>query len=270
MSETNTVLKMKTDKNKLNASIVKKEVITENLIKLFVKPDFELKTFIPGQYLAVGLPASYPRKEGSLPEHKEYKSEAIIKRSYSIGSSPKEEFLEFYLAIVNDGALSSRICLLNEGDKLWMAPKIVGKFTLEGVAEDKDLILISTGTGLAPYISMIRTKSIIDNFNITLIHGVRYEQDLAYDQELKELEKLNPNFKYHSVVSRPKESYQGNKGYIQDLFKNNLINYNKEKDNIFICGNPAMIQEMETKLVSEGFIVHSKRTPGNLHLEKYW
>jgi len=244
-----------------NATIVKKIHLTEDLIIIRVLPDDGVHQFTPGQYVALGLVVSSP--ESGTPK--------LIKRAYSIGSSPDERgFLEFYIAIVTDGALTPSIKSLKEGDKLFCAPKITGHFTLEPIPGDANLILISTGTGIAPFVSMITTASTWQfSRQITMIHGVRYLRDLGYRTEIEEIQKTHPNLHYFPVVSR-EDSPATHRGYVQDLIKSSLVSAKPASDHVLLCGNPAMITDVETLLVERGFIVHSKKTPGNLHHEKYW
>lgn len=267
----------------LNATLVSRTEITPDLLILGVKPDSGVPDFLPGQYVALGLPANAPRPDNFPPPREDIGGDKLIKRAYSIGSSPLDkEQLEFYLAVVRDGCLTARLALLKVGERLFLAPKIVGTFTLAEVPADHNLVLVSTGTGLAPYISMLRTASTWTNDrNITLIHGVRYVSDLAYRDEIARLSQEHAGkLKYYPVVSRPDKSWQGLQGYVQHLFRaegiasasgeHTVIKLNSALDHVFLCGNPAMVEESENFLVSHGYSVHSKKNPGNLHLEKYW
>lgn len=258
-SETRTVAELQ--QRHYNATIVRKIHLTDDLIIIRVLPDAGVHQFTPGQYVALGLVVS--STESDTPK--------LIKRAYSIGSSPDDRgFLEFYIAIVTDGALTPSIRDLKEGDKLFCAPKITGHFTLEPVPHEANLILISTGTGIAPFVSMITTASTWQqNRQITMIHGVRYLRDLGYRAEIEEIQKSYPNLHYFPVVSR-EDSPTTTKGYVQDLIKSGRVSANPASDHVLLCGNPAMITDVETLLVERGFIVHSKKTPGNLHHEKYW
>lgn len=245
----------------LNATLVKRVEITKDLIIISVKPDEGVPVFKPGQYVALGLPEV--GAEGK---------EKLIKRAYSIGSSPEaRDSLEFFYAVVASGELTPRLVKLKEGDRLYCAPKIVGTFTLDDVPAEGNLVLVSTGTGIAPFMSMLRTKSTWQpNRRITLVHGVRYVPDLAYVEELEGLAKHDPRFTYLSTVSRAEESWRGSKGYVQKILESGQISLDPGRDHVFACGNPAMITDLEKLLLSLGYVVHSKKTPGSLHLEKYW
>lgn len=257
----------------LNATLVKRIDITPELAIFRIRPDRGIDEFLPGQYVALGLPGSSPRSPHFPPEIEVHAPDKIIKRAYSIGSPPAEkEYLEFYIAIVPTGALTSRLAVLREGDRLFAAPKITGTFTLHGVPTDRNLVLVSTGTGLAPFMSMIQTpETWSPSRRITVVHGVRYATDLAYREEIRQLQARYPNLAYHAFVSR-EEARPGifERGYVQSIFTAEGFEVHPDRDHVFLCGNPAMIEDVERLLTGRGYVVHSKKTPGSLHLEKYW
>jgi ferredoxin--NADP+ reductase len=258
----------------MNATLVKREDISPDLFILHVEPDGGIADFLPGQYVALGLPGSSPRLEGLPPEKKEVKPDRILKRAYSIGSSPVQKgALEFYVALVPDGDLTPRLAALQPGDRLFTAPKIVGTFTCGVVPASRSLVLVSTGTGLAPYISMVRTPSVwTAGRSITILHGVRYGADLGYREELLSLQDERPEFTYLATVSREESFDDVRRGYVQEMLKDGTVRTDPEKDHVFVCGNPAMIEEVEQLMLGKGYTTHhSKKNPqGNLHLEKYW
>jgi ferredoxin--NADP+ reductase len=256
----------------LNATVVKRIDVTPELVRFFVKPDSAVPDFLPGQYVALGLYGSAERAAHYPAEIEIPKPDKLIKRAYSVGSSPTEkEYLEFYIALVPTGALTSRLAVLKEGDRLFMAAKPVGTFTLDVVPSDKNLMLLSTGTGIAPYISMIRSESSwTPKRSITLVHGVRFAKDLAYRDEIEALSKEKPALKYIATVSRQDPGWKGNTGYIQNLISGKILEPNPANDHIFICGNPAMIEDVTSLIAKLGYSEHTKKNPGNLHLEKYW
>lgn len=255
-----------------NATLQSRIDVTSELMIVAVKPDEPLSAYLPGQYVALGLPGSSPRPAHFPPEKEVLAPDKLIKRAYSIGSTPhRKDALEFYIAIVPDGDLTSRLALLKPGDRLFMANKITGTFTTESVEPSSNLVLVSTGTGIAPFIAMIRTPELwTPGRKITILHGVRNSKDLAYRQELLELTQTNPAFSYHAIVSRPDEHWSGARGYVQKFFEDGTLVLRPEIDHVFVCGNPAMIDAIETSLCASGYSVHSKKKPGNLHLEKYW
>jgi len=256
----------------LNSTLVNRIEITPELLILQVRPDAGVPEFKAGQYVALGLPGSALRYSGALPEKESVAPDKVIKRAYSIGSSPlQREHLEFYIAVVPDGALSSRLAALQPGDRLFSQPKVTGTFTVEEVESERNLVLVSTGTGLAPFMSMIRTGNIwTPGRKVTLVHGVRYPSDFAYSDELMSLQATSRNFEYLPIASRAGQDFSGRKGRVQKLFEEGVLAPNPHSDSVFLCGNPAMIEDLEAALVAQGFVLHSKKAPGNLHVEKYW
>ncbi len=257
----------------MNATVVAREQITPELFIIRVKPDGGVPTFSPGQYVAVGLPGSAERVTGSLPEKEPAAPEKLIKRAYSIGSPPSiNEYLELYVATVPEGALTPRLAHIKIGERIHVAPKITGTFTINSVPTNHNLILVSTGTGVAPYLAMVRHKDTwTTERTVTIVHGVRHSPDLAYREELEELAKSRTDFSYIPIVSRTDPEWNGATGRVQTLFEKEIIALDSAKDHVFLCGNPAMIDDMEKLLLSKGYSVHSKKNPdGKLHLEKYW
>jgi ferredoxin/flavodoxin---NADP+ reductase len=256
----------------LNAVLEKRVEVTKDLLIIRVRPDAGVPEFLPGQYVALGLPGSAPRYPGAPPETESHPPDKIIKRAYSIGSAPGEgPYLEFYVAVVPDGSLTSRLAALQPGDRLFVAPKITGTFTLESVDDGHNLLLVATGTGLAPYISMIRSQFVwTPQRQITLVHGVRLPEDLAYRDELEALSESRGDFRYIPVVSRSSD-FVGLRGRVPRAFDEGLVQSDPSIDHVFLCGNPAMVEELESRLVGIGYEVHSRKTPkGKLHVEKYW
>jgi ferredoxin--NADP+ reductase len=257
----------------LNATLVKRIEVTPELVILRVQPDAGVCSFEAGQYVALGLlggaprPASFP-EEASPPEPNK-----LIKRAYSVGSSPTtRDYYEFYVAIVPEGVLTSRLTMLSEGDRLFCGQKVTGHFTLAPIPTSAHLIFVATGTGLAPFTSMMGLEDTwSEGRNITLLHGVRHLSDLGYRDELEKLaETRGGAFSYRPFVSRETPPSGGFSGHVTRFFEESSSEYSPETHHVLLCGNPAMIESVETILVGQGFTVHSKKQAGNLHFEKYW
>jgi ferredoxin--NADP+ reductase len=246
----------------LNATLIKRVDLTKDLIFVHIKPDAGVPDFHPGQYVALGLP---DKNSGS-------EKIKLVKRAYSIGSpSHEKNHLEFYIAIVENGEFTPILSNLKEGDRLHVAPKITGTFTLKHAPETARLIFVSTGTGIAPFMAMLRTPTTWENGRkVVIIHGVRYQTDLAYADEIRALIAEGKDLEYHSIVSRADENWTGHRGYVQKLFKEGVVKVDPLNDHIFICGNPAMIEDLQKILEAGGSKENTKKSPGNLHLEKYW
>lgn len=273
--------------SQLNATVTENRCLSPGLFLLRVLPDAPIPDFTPGQYVALGLPrvekASVElatlREEGIAEENTEKKIEGIsprtlVKRAYSIASSPSDKGgLEFYIARVNEGELSPNLTDLNKGDRVFVQKKYVGTFTTCDVPDGKNLVFIATGTGIAPFISMLRAPNLLQRFGtVTILHGVRYTQDLAYRDEITELiESRGYNLQYYAAVSRDAGS-EGNirKGYVQSFLEDELVSLEWATDHVFLCGNPGMIKAVVDLLSLQGFKEHTRKSPGNLHLENYW
>src|SRR5947199_5028306 len=125
--------------------------------------------FRSGQFVMMGLPA-----EGKP-----------LLRAYSLASAPYEDGLEFFSIKVPDGPLTSRLQHLNEGDEVLVGRKPTGTLLLDNLSDGKNLFLLGTGTGLAPYLSLVKDPETYERFKrVILVHGVRFTRDLAYSDYL--------------------------------------------------------------------------------------
>lgn len=267
----------------LNAIVTQRIDFAPGLMVLRVAPDgWQLPEFKPGQFTVLGLPASAPRAEGTQPEDPAPSPDTFIRRAYSIASSSHErEYLEFYLVQVKSGALTPRLFALNVGDRVFLGPKATGIFTLDQVPEDQNLVFIGTGTGLAPYMSMIRTHlEANEPRKFAVLHGARNSWDLGYSTELFQMQRLASNFAYVPVITEPADElipWKGQTGFIQNLWADGVVErawgFKPEASNthVFLCGNPYMIDAMKETLHEAGFTDYSKQNPGGqIHLEEYW
>jgi ferredoxin--NADP+ reductase len=264
----------------LNATVTKRDEINHGLLVIRVSPDFPLPEFTAGQYVVLALPGSQARIDYAEPEDPPPDSDKLIKRAYSIASSSQQgEYLEFYVALVHSGALTPRLFALREGDRIWLSKKIVGMFTLADITPGHDILFVATGTGLAPYLSMLRSDYGFESGRKTVvIHGARVSWDLGYMRELTALSARWPDFHYLPIIDEPERDpeWPGKVGfvyeYIDDGTVARLLGHGLEPDrtSVFLCGNPLMIEGMEKVLLGKGFRVHSRRDPGNIFVEKFW
>ncbi|MBI5507387.1 MAG: ferredoxin--NADP reductase [Deltaproteobacteria bacterium] len=265
----------------LNAVVTKRIDVAPGLMILRVRPDgWSLSPFTPGQYVAVGLWGDAPRVAGADPETPPTPADTLLRRTYSIASSSKAgEYLELYISLVRSGALTPRLFHLQEGDRLWMHHKITGVFTLDSVPEDRDLVLLATGTGLAPYMSMLRSGLLGGGARrYAILLGARHSWDLGYHGELCEWQRTRRNLTYVPTVSRPAAEatpWGGHVGRVQTLWQERVLDAvwgahpTPASCHVFLCGNPGMVDAMVEVFKAEGFREHSKRAPGELHLERY-
>jgi len=187
-------------------------------------------------------------------------------RAYSIASANYEEELEFFSIKVPDGPLTQHLQNLKVGDEILIGTKPVGTLVTDNLLPGKNLYLLSTGTGLAPFMSIIKDPEIYEQYdNIILTHGVRYVSELAYQDVIQnEL----PNNEYFGNVIREKLIYYPT--VTREEYKNtgrltNLIDTGKltadiglpdldpDNDRFMLCGSPAMLEDLCAMLDSKGF-----------------
>lgn len=266
----------------LNAVVTQKIDVAPGLMVIRVVPDgWELPEFSAGQFAVLGLPPEAGRSVLADEEDSQANPGTLIRRAYSISSSSEaREYLEFYITMVHSGALSPRLFHLSAGDRIWLGPRIAGTFTLDQAPPDKDVVLVATGTGLAPYMSMLRTE-LADSADrrFAVILGARHSWDLGYHAELVTMEQLSGKFTYLPIISRPAEEpvpWTGRAGYVLDLWESRELDTewgerpSPDNARIFLCGNPAMIDDMMELLAGDGFTEHSRKKPGSIYVERYW
>lgn len=264
----------------LNA-VVQQVLQVSPMMKVFrIAPvGWTLPDFKPGQFMVIGLPPSAPKCPEATEEPVEPDENKLIKRAYSIASSNlSKDYVEVYVTLVHSGALTPRLFNLNIGDKIWLGNHLVGMFTLDKVAEDQNIVLIATGTGVAPYMSMLRTDALHRKGKIVVIHGAANSWDLGYSSELNLLEVISPKFCYIPTITNPEREHVAWNGYtkfIQDIWKENAIEkiwgFKPKPDNthIFLCGNPRMVQGMIDELSIDGFKEDTRKEVGQIHVEKF-
>ena len=263
----------------LNCVITQSIQVSPIMKIIKVKPvDWKFPSFIAGQFVALGLPSDAPRCKESTEEFTPAATDKLIKRAYSIASSSTEDVVEFYVTLVHSGQLTPRLFELNIGDKVWMGKKAVGMFTLDEIATDRNVILIATGTGVAPYMSMLRSNALSRQGKIMVIHGASNSWDLGYSSELKLLASMFPTFSYHPTITEPAKEpsgWEGDTQFIGDIWKSGLMEEKwgfrpmPENTEIFLCGNPRMVDGMKELLSEDGFIDHKKNQPGQIHAEEF-
>jgi ferredoxin--NADP+ reductase len=251
-----------------NATIVTRRDVHEALCFLHVAPDqAPFPPFLPGQFVSVGRNA----QENGVP--------SLVKRSYSIGSPAAERsYVELFVVHVNDGEFTSWLFAQREGARVWLSPKASGGFTLDGFTPGRDLVLVATGTGVAPFVSMYRTFRHDPPWRrIIILNGVRHARDLGYRDELEAAAREDARLLYLPAVTRePAGSWAGLRGRVGELLEaaryQSLTGTPLAPDacHVYLAGNPEMIEDLEAVLKTRGFLKHTRGHPGNLHLEKYW
>jgi ferredoxin--NADP+ reductase len=201
----------------------------------------------------------------------------IIGRPYSFVSAPDEGFHEFYSINVAEGALSPRLAELKAGDHVYLGKKPNGFLILDEIPESEDLWMLSTGTGIGPFLSILKTDQAWTRFNkLVLVHAVRNAAELAYRELIDELSAKHPDqFCYVPFVSREKTDFSL-PGRIPAGFKNGSlekragIKVEEGKSQIMLCGNPDMVKDTRELLQERGLTKNLRRTPGSISTENYW
>lgn len=265
--------------NDLNCVVTQVVQVSPIMKIIRIKPiDWELPDYDSGQFVALALPASAPRCAEATEEHTKHAPDKLIKRAYSIASSSTQDYIEFYITLVHSGALTPRIFALNIGDKVWMGKKAVGMFTLSEIANDQNVVLIATGTGVAPYMSMLRSNALARTGKMLVIHGAANSWDLGYSSELTLLESIFPNFDYYPTITEPKKEpsgWSGDTRFIEAIWDGGVAEkkwgFKPEAENthVFLCGNPIMVKGMKETLEAEGFAEHKRKSPGQIHIEEF-
>jgi len=205
-----------------------------------------------------------------------------LMRAYSIASANYEEHLEFFSIKVQNGPLTSRLQHLKVGDELLVSRKATGTLVLHDLKPAKNLYMISTCTGLAPFLSIVKDPQTYEQFEkIVVIHGVRFVNELAYAalfrHELREHEFLGDAVKekliYYPTVTR--EEFQ-NTGRLTDLINSGklfedigLPRFTARDDRAMLCGSPGMLKETSALLDAHGLTISPQiGVPGDYVIER--
>jgi ferredoxin/flavodoxin---NADP+ reductase len=202
-------------------------------------------------------------------------------RAYSIASPNYAEHLEFLSIKVQDGPLTSRLQHIQPGDTVIVGKKPTGTLLIDYLLPAKRLYLLATGTGLAPFLSVIRDPETYEKFEqVVLVHGVREVKELAYrellERELKQDEFLGEmvqqQFLYYPTVTREAFVHQGRIPHVIDngqLAKDlGLPDLNPAEDRVMICGSPEMLRDLKALCEKRGFAEGSTTRPGQFVIER--
>lgn len=230
------------------AEIIKRVDITSELWKVWIKPENKLP-FVPGQYCTIGA--------------------EMIERPYSIASSPDEPAIELFLDLLPfpEGKLTPILHELAVGDKLTLRPRAKGRFVLQ--RQFKQHVFMGTGTGIVPYVSILR-KFLNDDqwpngginrsdYQFHVLNGVSYQDEFGYIEELNRMASENNFIAFTPSISRPKEqrnnSWIGTTGRINEIVEDYINDRNLEASDtcIYGCGHPKMIEDVRERFQNSGY-----------------
>lgn len=229
--------------------------------KLFsIKVDAKIQPFTAGQFTKLALEVDGKR----------------IARAYSFVNPPHAAYHEFYLIEVEDGALTPPLATLKVGDDIWVDSQPSGYFTLDEVPKSEQLWMLSTGTAIGPFLSILADERVWDKFNhVVLVHGVRHNIDLTYQSLIADIKAVQTGFQYVPVISR-ENSTIGLSGRITKLLDEGELEsftglaLNPSISQVMICGNPQMVKDTTALLNSRGLQRNRRASPGHITVEQYW
>jgi len=229
----------------LDLTVIEVEHYTDRLFRIRTERPRSYR-FTAGEFVMIGLP--------NAPS-----------RAYSITSGPYDDYLEFYSIKVQDGPLTSKLQHIKVGDQLKVGDKPTGTLTLSNVELGGHLWLMATGTGIAPFISLLRDPETFDSFDkITVTWTVRTNKELAaYNEFLSQL----PLHKYMPTVTQEESEYQGRITYYIDD-EHLWYGINPQEDKVMLCGSIDFNNEMRDRLISMGFNEGNKKQAGTFVQEK--
>jgi ferredoxin--NADP+ reductase len=199
-----------------------------------------------------------------------------VARPFSFVNPPRDPVLEFYGVIVPEGPLSPRLARLAKGDALFVADNPSGFLVLSEVPPAEDLWLVATGTGIAPFLSILRTEAPWQRYRrVILVHGARHAKELVYRDVIEEVGRnFSGRFSYVRFVSR-ENSPTALQGRIPAAIRDGRLEaagvpITPERSQFMLCGNPDMLKDVAAALAERGLKKHRRRSPGQITAESFW
>ncbi|HEH9405759.1 TPA: ferredoxin--NADP reductase [Aeromonas bestiarum] len=218
-----------------------------------------------------------PYKAGQFTKLALEQGERRIQRAYSFVNPPSAPYHEFYFVEIQGGELTPSLGSLQAGDTLLVQSQATGFLTLDELPPGRDLWLLSTGTAIGPFLSMLADGEAFERFeNLVLVHGVRKGEELSYRSLIDGFsERHGERFRYVPFVSREAwpDAMEGRipaaiaDGRLQERVG---LAFSPELSQVLICGNPAMVKETQQTLLALGLAKNLRRAPGNISAENYW
>jgi len=206
----------------------------------------------------------------------------LVWRGYSMVSAPHDEFLEFFSIVVPNGEFTTELARLKPGDELLIDKTAFGFLTLERFPDGEDLWLLATGTGVAPFLSILQDFAVWQRFKrIVLVYSVRGAKEFAYQDLISGLSQRDylkeyaSKLRYIPIITRENHPNVLNQR-ITALLKNGELEQAAgfslcpERSRLMLCGNPQMVEDCRTVLKAKGMRLALTRKPGQIAVENYW
>ena len=224
--------------------------------------------FVPGQFARLGV--------------RNPDTDSVVWRAYSIASAAHDEHLEFFSVVVPNGAFTSRLSKLLPGDEILVERRSYGFLTTDRFEAGRDLWMLATGTGLAPFLSILHDFETWERYdNLVLVQSVRTQPELAYEDIIRGFEgsehygEFAHKLRYVRIVTREPVA-----GALRDrvtqllasgvLEENVGVRLDHDRSRIMLCGNPEMVEDSRKLLIGRGFRLSRRGDPGHLAVENYW
>jgi len=200
-----------------------------------------------------------------------------LARPFSFVNAPDDPTMEFYGVIVPEGPLSPHLARLKAGDALHVADNPSGFLVLAEVPPAEDLWLLATGTGIAPFLSILRTATPWERYRrVILVHGVRHANELVYQDMIRTITDAHgKQFSFIKLTTREKtpNALQGripaalSDGRLEAAAGAQIA---PERSQFMLCGNPGMLKDAAAELAARGLRKNRRRTPGQITVESFW
>ncbi|WP_107860640.1 ferredoxin--NADP reductase [Neisseria weaveri] len=228
---------------------------------------------------AISRPEAYRFSAGQFSRLGFRDGEGFIWRAYSVVSAEYADTLEYFAVLIEGGPMSAKLAAMKEGDTILLDKNATGFLLPERFPDGKDLVMLCTGSGIAPFLSILEQPEIWQRFDrLALAHSVSYGNELIFNDRIAALAGhplIEEHFhKLHFVPVVTRETTDGSLGKrLPELLKNGELaaafdmQFNTADTRFMICGNPAMVKDTFQALLDMGFAMHRNRIPGQIMME---
>lgn len=227
---------------------------------------------------AISRPAEYRFAAGQFSRLGFPEGSGFIWRAYSVVSAEYEDTLEYFVVLIENGPMSARLAALQAGDTILLDKTATGFLLPERFPDGQDLIMLCTGSGIAPFLSMLQQPEIRQRFQtIGLVHSVSYRSEQVFNERIDHLAGhplvggYAHRLRFASVLTREPDAPLNRR--LPDLLKDGTLSrhlnldFTPQNTRFMLCGNPAMVKDTFQTLLDMGFTMHRNRIPGQIMME---